>query len=150
MNIFASSSSTGGGSKKKSKPIPKHVKEQEKGLTEERDTTKRTESGRLRAPTKAEIKQLNRIWKHYEKNDPRWPLERDRFKARSESAGYLLATYLISYYMQLNIVRDRAARVESEMPDDVDRLYVRKRCPKDRPIAFFACRADETRLAVSG
>jgi len=46
-------------------------------------------------------------------------------------------------------VRDRIARVENEMPDDVDRIRIRRRGPKDSPIAFFACRADTTRLEVS-
>ena len=46
-------------------------------------------------------------------------------------------------------VRDRVARVENDLPDDVDRLRVRREGANDRPVVFFACTANEDRLAVS-
>ena len=46
-------------------------------------------------------------------------------------------------------VRDRVARVEQELPDDVDRVYVRRDGGNDRPIVFFACTAKAQRLEVS-
>ena len=39
-------------------------------------------------------------------------------------------------------VRDRMARVEADLPEDVDRLTVRREGMSDRPILFFACLAD--------
>ena len=46
-------------------------------------------------------------------------------------------------------VRDRVARVEAEMPDDMDRLRVRRQGANDRPVVFFACTADIDRLELS-
>ena len=61
-------------------------------------------------PTEDEVKEFARIWEYYRKEDPRWPLERDRFKRRSDAAGYLMAVYLLQHYMQLNAVRERAGK----------------------------------------
>ncbi|MHC4339909.1 MAG: HEAT repeat domain-containing protein [Planctomycetota bacterium] len=70
-------------------------------------------------PTPEEVRDFERIWTLYDKDDPRWPLERDRFKQRSDSAAYLLTAFLMRYYMQLNTVRDRAGeklvRVKEEI-----------------------------------
>jgi hypothetical protein len=106
----SSSSSKSKGTKrsKKSERLSERVKQQEKGLAEERNTDKHTKSEKIPPPTRSELKEFKRIWAHFAKGDARWPLERDRFKSRSTASGYMLATYLISYYMQLNIVRDRA------------------------------------------
>ncbi len=46
-------------------------------------------------------------------------------------------------------VRDRIARVGADMPDDVDRLRVRREAQGDRPVVFFACTADCERLDLS-
>jgi hydrophobic/amphiphilic exporter-1 (mainly G- bacteria), HAE1 family len=46
-------------------------------------------------------------------------------------------------------VRDRIARVEADLPDDVDRLWVRREGMNDRPILFFACTADVDLLPLS-
>jgi hypothetical protein len=70
-------------------------------------------------PSPEEVRDFERIWALYDKDDPRWPLERDRFKQRSDSAAYLLTAFLMRYYMQLNTVRDRAGpklvRVKEEI-----------------------------------
>lgn len=103
----------------KRKPLSERVRQQEKGLSEERNTDKHTESERIPAPTRSEIEEFRRIWAHFAKGDARWPLERDRFKSRSKASGYMLATYLISYYMQLNVVRDRASRRIVAVKNDI-------------------------------
>ncbi|MHC4957344.1 MAG: efflux RND transporter permease subunit [Planctomycetota bacterium] len=46
-------------------------------------------------------------------------------------------------------VRDRVARIEADLPDDVDRLRVRRRGMRDQPIMFYACTADVDRLELS-
>jgi len=46
-------------------------------------------------------------------------------------------------------VRDRMARVQADLPADVDRLRVRREGANDRPILFFACIADVDRLPLS-
>ncbi|HEX5136600.1 MAG TPA: efflux RND transporter permease subunit [Planctomycetota bacterium] len=46
-------------------------------------------------------------------------------------------------------VRDRMARVEADLPDDVDRLHVRREGANDAPVLFFACTADADRLDLS-
>ena len=70
-------------------------------------------------PTPAEIRDFERIWALYDKDDPRWPLERDRFKQRSDSAAYLLTAFLMRYYMQLNTVRDRAGPKLVKVKDEI-------------------------------
>ena len=60
--------------------------------------------------TDAEIKEFNRIWELFRRNDTRWPLERDRFKRRSDAAAYLLAGYVLGYYMNANIARELVPR----------------------------------------
>jgi HAE1 family hydrophobic/amphiphilic exporter-1 len=46
-------------------------------------------------------------------------------------------------------VRDRVARVEADLPDDIDRLTVRREGASDMPIMFFACTAAVDRLLLS-
>lgn len=46
-------------------------------------------------------------------------------------------------------VRDRMARVQADLPDDVDRLHVRRQGANDAPVLFFACTADADRLSLS-
>ena len=65
---------------------------------------------KIPSATKEERRDFVRIWELYRKNDRRWPLERDRFKTRSEGAGYLLAGHIMKYYMQVNAVRTKAGK----------------------------------------
>jgi hypothetical protein len=60
--------------------------------------------------TDAEIKDFHRIWELFARNDKRWPLERDRFRRRSDAAAYLLGGYVLAYYMNSNIARERAPK----------------------------------------
>jgi HAE1 family hydrophobic/amphiphilic exporter-1 len=46
-------------------------------------------------------------------------------------------------------VRDRVQRVEPDLPDDVDRVWVRRHGASDRPVMFYACTADIDRLDLS-
>jgi len=46
-------------------------------------------------------------------------------------------------------VRDRVARVEADLPEDVDRVQIRRRGASDAPVLFFACIADADRLDLS-
>jgi len=95
---------------RKKEPLPPRIKQQEKGLAVKRDADTFTEDKPIPKATKAEIAEFRRIWAHFDRGDPRWPLERDRFKGRSDAAGYLLARGLLWYYMKLNGVRDHAGR----------------------------------------
>jgi len=58
----------------------------------------------------AEIREFHRIWELFRSNDRQWPLERDRFVRRSDAAAYLLAGYVLAYYTNANIMRDRAPK----------------------------------------
>ena len=60
--------------------------------------------------TDAEIREFHRIWALFRSNDRGWPLERDRFVRRSDAAAYLLAGYVLAYYTNANIVRERAPK----------------------------------------
>ena len=46
-------------------------------------------------------------------------------------------------------VRDRVQRVEPDLPDDVDRVNVRRHGDSDRPVMFYACVAAIDRLELS-
>jgi len=61
-------------------------------------------------PTEAEIKQFQTIWELYRKRDPRWAIERDRFKARSPGAAELMAVTFLKYYMEVNAQRAERSR----------------------------------------
>ena len=69
--------------------------------------------------TEQERKDFVRIWELYRRQDTRWPVERDRFKTRSEGAGYLLAAHVMKYYMQVNAVRAKAGKKLREVKDEV-------------------------------
>jgi len=60
--------------------------------------------------TDAEIREFHRIWKLFRSNDRQWPLERDRFVRRSDAAAYLLAGYVLAYYTNANIQRERVPK----------------------------------------
>ncbi|MFI5402241.1 MAG: HEAT repeat domain-containing protein [Planctomycetota bacterium] len=66
-----------------------------------------------------ELAEFNRIWELFRKDDPAWPRERDRFKRKSDAAGYLLAGHMIRYYMQVNVQRDGAAKAMVRAKDEV-------------------------------
>lgn len=91
-------------------PLPQHIKEQEKGIAVERKTSRFEDQGKVPEATEAEQREFRRVWGYFVRNDPRWPLERDRFKGSSDAAGYMLTTAMLAYYMQLNFVREKAAR----------------------------------------
>lgn len=57
--------------------------------------------------TDAEIREFRRIGELFVNESSRWPLERDRFKRRSDAAAYLLAGFVLKYYWNANIVRER-------------------------------------------
>jgi len=61
-------------------------------------------------PTAAEIEQFQAIWELYRKRDPKWGIERDRFKARSPGAAQLMAVTFLKYYMEVNAQRAERAR----------------------------------------
>ena len=101
-----------GTSKKQSKqskqPVPDRVKEQDIAI--KRETKSFTDEKPIPKPSAAEVKDFQRIWEYYRRNDPRWPIERDRFKRRSDAAGYALAGHLLRHYINVNKVRDKAGR----------------------------------------
>jgi len=69
--------------------------------------------------TDEEIAEFNRIWELFRKNSPSWPLERDRFKRRGDAAGYLLAGYMIRFYMQANMARDSSAKALARAKSEI-------------------------------
>jgi hypothetical protein len=69
--------------------------------------------------TDQEIAEFNRIWELFRKDDPAWTRERDRFKRKSDAAGYLLAGHMIRYDMQVNVQRDRAAKAVVRAKDEL-------------------------------
>lgn len=83
---------------------------QEEELVQKREAETFTEGRPLPVPTEAERKEFARIWELFRKGDKNWPIERDRFKRRSEAASTLLSAHLLRYYMQVNSMRDRAGK----------------------------------------
>ena len=80
-----------------------------KGVEVDRKTEKHTER-EVALPKPDEVKEFQRVWEFYRKGDPRWPRERNRFKARSPGAANLIATYFLKYYMEVNAQRDRRGK----------------------------------------
>jgi hypothetical protein len=78
-----------------------------------------TENRPVPRASDAEIRDFQRIWELYRRSDRRWPLERDRFKVRSEAAGYLLAGHLLRHYMTVNAQRDRSGRQLVAVKDEI-------------------------------
>ncbi|MEE8107403.1 MAG: HEAT repeat domain-containing protein [Planctomycetota bacterium] len=89
--------------------LPDRIKEQEKGLTQERSATKTTRSREIRI-TEADRRDVAAIWELYRKNAPSWPRQRDSFAKRSPGAGLLLFGELMRYYMQINARRAKNGR----------------------------------------
>ena len=79
------------------------------GIEVERKTEKPTER-EVALPKEQEVKEFQRIWELYRKDDPRWPRERNRFKAKSPGAANMLATIFLKYYMEVNAQRDKRGR----------------------------------------
>lgn len=92
------------------RPLPKEIQKEEKGLVVSRSTNRFTDERPVPKASAAEMAEFNRIWEHFRKDDPRWTLERERFKRRSEAAGYMLAGHLLRYYFVINSMRDRHAK----------------------------------------
>jgi len=106
--------------RKEAPPAAKKPPEDEAGLAIARRTERIEDRRKVPRPTKAEVRDFRRIWEFYRKGDPRWPLERDRFKVRSDAAGYLLAGNLLRYYMRVNAVRTRAARELASVKSEIE------------------------------
>ncbi|MHC4549102.1 MAG: HEAT repeat domain-containing protein [Planctomycetota bacterium] len=70
-------------------------------------------------PTDDEVRDFERVWELFRQGDLRWPVERDRFKRRSDAAGYVLAGHLLRYYMRANVLRERAARDVVRAKDEI-------------------------------
>ncbi len=104
------SSSSRSSSRKKSKAQRARDKKAEKDLFSERKTEKVGKDKPVPKPTRRDLEDFQRVWGLYRQGDPRWPIERDRYKRRGDAASYILAGHLIRYYMQLNSVRERTAK----------------------------------------
>ncbi len=89
------------------------------GLEIDRKTDKIKNDKAVPKATKQERADFVRVWELYRKNDGRWPTERDRFKVRSEGAGYLLAGHIMKHYVQVNAVRAKAGRQLTQVKDEV-------------------------------
>jgi hypothetical protein len=92
---------------KKPEPLPEIIKEQEKGLAEERDTADLTDKRAVPQIQPGDAEELKRVWELYRRGDPRWTLERDRYTSRGEGAAYLLSAQLLRLYMRVNAERAR-------------------------------------------
>ena len=84
----------------------------EEGLEVVRKAEKPTVNAAAAAanPTKAEIKEFQAIWELYRKKDPKWPLARNRFTAKSPGAAQLMAVTFLKYYMEVNAERSERSR----------------------------------------
>ncbi len=89
------------------------------GVFVDRNTEAHGDTRPVPKATDQEIAEFNRIWELFRKDDPGWPRERDRFKRKSDAAGYLLAGHMIRYYMQVNLQRDRAAKAVVRAKDEM-------------------------------
>jgi hypothetical protein len=92
---------------KEPEPLPEIVKEQEKGLAEERETADLTDTRAVPEVKPGDAEELARVWDLYRRGDPRWTIERDRYVARGEGAAYLLGAQLLRLYMRVNAERAR-------------------------------------------
>lgn len=93
-------------SAKNAKPAPA----EREGVFLDRTTESYGDTRPVPKANEEEIAEFNRIWELFRKDDPAWPRERDRFRRKSDAAGYLLAGHLIRYYMVANVRRDTAAK----------------------------------------
>jgi hypothetical protein len=110
----SSQETTEGGGARASSPAASSKKKGEPAEAEEvfldRNTTAYGDTRPIPKANEAEIAEFNRVWELFRKNDPAWPRERDRFKRRSDAAGYLLAGHLIRFYMAANMQRDSSGK----------------------------------------
>jgi len=89
--------------------LPDRIKEQEKGLTQERSATKTTRTKEIRI-SDADRRDIAVIWELYRRDAPNWPTQRDAFARRSPGAGFLIFAELMRYYMQINSQRAKNGR----------------------------------------
>ena len=117
------SDKTGDGGKAQASAEPaatgKPAPAEREGVFVDRTTESYGDTRPVPKATDAEIEEFNRIWELFRKDDRSWPLERDRFKRKSDAAGYLLAGHLIRYYMQANVRRDTAAKALVRAKDEI-------------------------------
>jgi hypothetical protein len=99
----------------KGKPAPA----EREGVFVDRTTDSYGDTRPVPKANDGEITEFNRIWELFRKDDRSWPLERDRFKRKSDAAGYLLAGHLIRYYMQANVQRETAAKALARAKDEI-------------------------------
>ena len=88
------------------------------GIEVDRKTEKHTER-EVALPKPDEVKEFQRVWEFYKKDDPRWPRERNRFKARSAGAANILAAYFLKYYMEVNAQRDKRGKELVKVKNEV-------------------------------
>jgi hypothetical protein len=89
------------------------------GIFVERKTESWSDTRPTPKATDEEIAEFNRIWEMFRRDDPAWPRERDRFKRRSDAAGYLVAGHLLRFYMQANIRRESSAKALLRAKDEI-------------------------------
>jgi len=86
------------------------VAAEKEGLFIERGTDEIRDTRPVPKMTEEEVREFNRIWDLFRRDDPTWPRERDRFKRRSDAAGYALAGHLLRFYMLANVKRETSAK----------------------------------------
>jgi hypothetical protein len=89
------------------------------GIFIERGGSSYTDTRPVPKATDEEIREFNRIWELFRRNDGAWPRERDRFKRRSDAAGYLLAGHLFRFYMQANLQRQTSGKALLRAKDEM-------------------------------
>jgi HEAT repeat protein len=94
-------------------------KDDPEGLFVDRGTESFTDTRPVPKATDEEIAEFNRIWELFRRGDGAWPRERDRFKRRSDAAGYLLAGHLFRFYMQANLQRETSGRALLRAKDEM-------------------------------
>jgi len=105
----AESSSTGEGG----------VTAEQEGVFIARGTDEVSDTRPVPKMTAEEVREFNRIWELFRRDDAAWPRERDRFKRRSDAAGYALAGHLLRFYMQANVRRETSAKALVRAKDEI-------------------------------
>lgn len=107
------------GSGKQAAPAKKSAEAEHEGVFVERKTESYGDTRPVPKANEEEIAEFNRIWELFRKDDPAWPRERDRFKRRSDAAGYLLAGHMMRFYMLANMNRERSAKALVRAKDEI-------------------------------
>jgi len=97
----------------------KPAQAEREGVFVDRSTESHGDTRPVPKATDEEIAEFNRIWELFRRNDAGWARERDRYKRRSDAAGYLLAGHMIRFYMQANMQRDTAAKAVTRAKDEI-------------------------------